>query len=496
MDKLAQAASGQMPARQLDKAEMRQVVRSAMESLWERQRLAVLLNKFEGMSYADIAETMELSLAGGEVAVVAGPGEPPRGVGAVFSGRRAAAVGHPMSEPQKQLDPNLQEQLVAYLDGELDAESRRRVEEMLANDPRVRGSMQKLDRTWELLDELDAAPPGENFTHTTLEMVAAAAAEDARRIQAGAPRRRRRRWLLLAAGMLAAGAAGFLVVAAIMPDPNRQLLQDLPLLENLNQYRQIDSLDFLRRLIAEKVFAEEGEASDEPAESLAERRERIQNMSAAQKDQLLRRQRQFQALEAEQQQRVRLFHEQLRREPDGEKLRETLAQYGQWLAGLPSIRRITLEELEPGRRIAQVKQIRREQANAAGWKANAEDRQALLDWMRHYAQQHETRFLKSLPEERRQQLSKMRPEARQRVVLALMCQRWQWASPVAPWAGGRRGTWPSCATRCRRKRGRNGRKSPPTSNGRSWPPGSGRRRNSSWPAGGGRAGCCRVSTSN
>jgi RNA polymerase sigma-70 factor (ECF subfamily) len=62
MDKLAQAASGLMPARQLDKAEVRQVVQSAMESLSERQRLAVLLNKFEGMSYADVAQTMELSL--------------------------------------------------------------------------------------------------------------------------------------------------------------------------------------------------------------------------------------------------------------------------------------------------------------------------------------------------------------------------------------------------------------------------------------------------
>ena len=51
-----------MPARQLDKAEARQMVRVAMESLGERQRLAVLLCKFEGMSYAEIAEIMELSL--------------------------------------------------------------------------------------------------------------------------------------------------------------------------------------------------------------------------------------------------------------------------------------------------------------------------------------------------------------------------------------------------------------------------------------------------
>ena len=53
--------AARMPTRQIDKAELRDIVRMAMESLSERQRLAVLLNKFEGMSYADIANAMELS---------------------------------------------------------------------------------------------------------------------------------------------------------------------------------------------------------------------------------------------------------------------------------------------------------------------------------------------------------------------------------------------------------------------------------------------------
>lgn len=61
LDNVAQAASGQMPARQMDKAEMRDVVQIALAALNERQRMAVLLNKFEGMSYADIAETMEMT---------------------------------------------------------------------------------------------------------------------------------------------------------------------------------------------------------------------------------------------------------------------------------------------------------------------------------------------------------------------------------------------------------------------------------------------------
>ncbi len=61
MDRLVQATSGAMPTRQIDKAELREVVRMALDDLSPRQRMAVLLNKFEEMSYADIAKTMELS---------------------------------------------------------------------------------------------------------------------------------------------------------------------------------------------------------------------------------------------------------------------------------------------------------------------------------------------------------------------------------------------------------------------------------------------------
>jgi RNA polymerase sigma-70 factor (ECF subfamily) len=61
LDVMLQASSGQMPARQLAKAEIRDVVRMALQSLGERQKLAVLLNKFENLSYAEIAEIMNIS---------------------------------------------------------------------------------------------------------------------------------------------------------------------------------------------------------------------------------------------------------------------------------------------------------------------------------------------------------------------------------------------------------------------------------------------------
>ena len=61
MEAAALAASGLMPTRQLDKAELREVVRLAIQSLGERQRMAVLLSKFEHFSYAEIGAVMELS---------------------------------------------------------------------------------------------------------------------------------------------------------------------------------------------------------------------------------------------------------------------------------------------------------------------------------------------------------------------------------------------------------------------------------------------------
>ncbi|MGD9855759.1 MAG: RNA polymerase sigma factor [Planctomycetaceae bacterium] len=60
-EQLLKEKSALMPARQLDRVELREHVRTAMESLNERQRMAVLLHKFEEMSYEDIAETMDMT---------------------------------------------------------------------------------------------------------------------------------------------------------------------------------------------------------------------------------------------------------------------------------------------------------------------------------------------------------------------------------------------------------------------------------------------------
>ena len=54
-----------------------------------------------------------------------------------------------------------------------------------------------------------------------------------------------------------AAAAGYRLVDRAASRRNEQLVRDLPVIENVDVYRHIDSIDFLRRLEEEQIFGEE-----------------------------------------------------------------------------------------------------------------------------------------------------------------------------------------------------------------------------------------------
>ena len=166
-------------------------------------------------------------------------------------------------------------------------------------------------------------------------------------------------------------------------------------------------------------------------ESTAQRRQRIEQLSESQKEELFRHREQFHALSPSEQQRIRQLHEQLQCEPDGEKLRETMNRYCQWLATLPPYRRAELLELKPAQRIKQIKQLRQQdQARTAGKRLSSADREALVRWMEQYATEHEARLLDMLPEGRRHQTAKLSPAMRHRVAMGLLYQRWLSGNPT------------------------------------------------------------------
>jgi anti-sigma factor RsiW len=165
-----------------------------------------------------------------------------------------------MSEPEPLPEDDLTD-LVAYLDGELGAESARSLEARLNRDPAARAEADALKRTWDLLEYLPRPEPSPSFTHRTMERLAT---------QPAAGRRSWRPWavgLAWAAAVLLAVGGGFLggrlgsggeKAAPTDPGELEQLLvRDLRLIENKRLYDLADDMEFLWGLADPDLFGEE-----------------------------------------------------------------------------------------------------------------------------------------------------------------------------------------------------------------------------------------------
>jgi len=153
----------------------------------------------------------------------------------------------------------VQEELVSYLDGELDAVAVADVERRLAEDEEYRCRLQSLQQAWDMLDYLPKSEMGEAFSRTTVEMVAVTAAGEVEEEQVTLSTRRIGTWLAVGGGATVTTLLGFFLVFWYVSQPNRQLVEDLPVIEYVDAYRNAESLEFLQTLDQEGIFAEEGD---------------------------------------------------------------------------------------------------------------------------------------------------------------------------------------------------------------------------------------------
>ncbi len=151
----------------------------------------------------------------------------------------------------------IDQEIVAYLDGELDPTTAAKVERRMAEDPRYNARLIKLEKAWDMLDTLGAADADESFTHSTMAMVALKAQEDVAAETKSASRQQTLRWVGLATVALVAAGLTYYFVDQRLNRENRELVRDLPVIERLDEYRNIDSVEFLERLQKEGLFAAE-----------------------------------------------------------------------------------------------------------------------------------------------------------------------------------------------------------------------------------------------
>jgi anti-sigma factor RsiW len=152
--------------------------------------------------------------------------------------------------------PHEDEELVAYLDGELDVESARRIEQRLASDEGTRRRLRELQNSWDMLDDLPRSEVDVKFAQSTVSMIAVRTAEEKAFAESRFVRRLGR-WALAAAGMICAATLGYWTVHTISTADDRQLMRDMPVIENMDMYQSAESIDFLRQLSQSGLFNEE-----------------------------------------------------------------------------------------------------------------------------------------------------------------------------------------------------------------------------------------------
>jgi hypothetical protein len=251
-----------------------------------------------------------------------------------------------MSTQSPLVDQADRELLVAYLDGELSPEDSAVVESRLASEARLRHELQELQHAWDALAELPRPVAAEDFTRTTLEMVAVAAQEDVESATVALPVRRKRYAFRIAAFLIAGVLAGAVLARSIWPNHNDEILENLPVIENIEAYRHTGSIDFLRKLHDEvgEPLAGVSSMGDEELEGqwqdwkavsegdVSFRSERIAKLDNAAVGHLHARWKRFAENTSHvEKERLAAFHRQLLEDAQSRELFATLIQFGELL---------------------------------------------------------------------------------------------------------------------------------------------------------------------
>jgi hypothetical protein len=340
-------------------------------------------------------------------------------------------------------NPNLEgldEELVAYLDGELEPQAAQRIENVLAADAQARERLSQLASSWDLLDQLPRATVDDLFTRTTVEMVALAAEDEIKKTVAAEPARRRMRLVGGGIAALVAVVVGFVAVALALPDHNEDLLRDLPVVRDLDLYIAVGDINLLKLFQENRLFTEDPQAAAQNVatsekstshvsslslpipDSIGDRRGWIEGLSAADKTELRRNFDKFSAKPEAEQQSLRKLDAQLRADPQAADLHHIMLRYQDWRNNsLQPTDRADLDEKTPKERVADIKQKQQDREQRAltrlamppggppggpGMSKGQDNVRPIVGWLQKYALNHEQEILDQLPDDLKEQSAK------------------------------------------------------------------------------------------
>ncbi|MCU0705437.1 MAG: hypothetical protein MUF18_15805 [Fimbriiglobus sp.] len=249
-----------------------------------------------------------------------------------------------MPDPTPPPEPD-DDDLIAYLDGELDDAAAEQVEDRLAHDPAARSRADEYKKAYDLLDYLPRPEPSATFASRTLTRALPAQPSAALPI-------RRRVWFEVLAWValtILAGVLAFAIYRAwpLAPPPAPIGLDDLPVIESLPLYAGVDDIEFVRELHRADLF------DADPTDFDPTHRD---TLPSDQREKLIDQFRRFTPARRDQ---LRALHRTLAdpATPDRLPLLRTLDAYAVWLARLPDADRRRVLDAAPEQRLEAVKQV-------------------------------------------------------------------------------------------------------------------------------------------
>src|SRR6478672_9294298 len=126
----------------------------------------------------------------------------------------------------------MDEEIVAYLDGELDSVAEAQVVRKLSEDAAYRARLSQLQHAWDLLDNLRGTEADDEFAASTVAMVAVHAEQESKSQQMRVVRQRGLTWLAIVGVVLLSMSAGYYISHRRVTRNDRILVRDLPVIEH------------------------------------------------------------------------------------------------------------------------------------------------------------------------------------------------------------------------------------------------------------------------
>jgi hypothetical protein len=309
----------------------------------------------------------------------------------------------PKANSDDSVQLSMDEQLTAYLDGELEPIEATSLEQRLVDDPMLRSRLANLRQAYDLLDELPETPADQRFTQSTLELVVKdlvktndPAALKSKTVLTSSSVRASWNWwtmpwvILTAMGLVMLGMVGGI---AVRFNQMRQDFRDLGLIAALPGIQDVDSFRIASGVSEEKVPIEilkqhYGEKLV-PAVPIStwQRNAWVKELGPLQIAKIDAGRESLRKLDRETYARLTSIQNQILDDPKSDALQEAVHIAGMVMDALPNTRRLDLESMTQEQRLVYLKeQMHLSAAMIHASQLSGADIKELDDWEKQYFQ--------------------------------------------------------------------------------------------------------------